>query len=683
MNQVIQQLHDRKSVRVYEDRPIEPEVKQAILAYSVSNGYKSAISNDPTTVSNADLLKDYERALAEFKKELGTDYLAAQESYTDEPYKSHEEFKDEIFRFMFTEGEVDVEYAEDAEGKKDRTKIESLTKNYPDTINSKEAAINFVYNDKVSSELHIILQYWATAQRLMTEYTAKGTEIVLRENMVEGELAIPNISGIVSLGHTTTTDTIIVNGNSYTVAHQHDEYGAPLNDGEYDVLQITIDGVDPKAIWNFGFTVAPMHYYSSTNYKGKDYIAAFNPAVGEFGLEFGDFNFMQTVINAPEKVGLPKGAGVYKASASTSDQFFNNNMVYFERNEYFETLGSGISNAKIKYLRYKVVESDQIINSLSRGDIDFGDPNATTDNIGILDGNGVKHEEVYTNGYGYVGINSRFIPDVTVRRAIIKAMDKNIIKNNYYKGGLADLIERPMSNTSYYYPEEATTYTSRDGTSYAYDALGNDIEAMIVAAGYEKNANGIYTKELSGFGTVTLDYTFTIAGASKDHPAMAMFENAANILNKHGFKIKVVNSQTALSDLATGKLTVWAAAWSSALDPDLYQVYHKDSTATSTLAWGYNYLKTSGSAEELSILNNLSKLIDDARATNDKAVRADLYKQAMEYILELAIELPVYQRSVLYAYNSKVIDKSSLPTESELNPYSSPLDRIWEIEFAD
>ena len=55
----------------------------------------------------------------------------------------------------------------------------------------------------------------------------------------------------------------------------------------------------------------------------------------------------------------------------------------------------------------------------------------------------------------------------------------------------------------------------------------------------------------------------------------------------------------------------------------------------------------------------------------------------MEQILDIAIELPVYQRSVLYAYNSKVIDASSLPESKEMNPYSSPLDRIWEVEFAD
>ena len=35
MNEVLQQLHDRKSVRVYEDRAIDPEVKQAILEAAI------------------------------------------------------------------------------------------------------------------------------------------------------------------------------------------------------------------------------------------------------------------------------------------------------------------------------------------------------------------------------------------------------------------------------------------------------------------------------------------------------------------------------------------------------------------------------------------------------------------------------------------------------------------------
>ena len=184
-------------------------------------------------------------------------------------------------------------------------------------------------------------------------------------------------------------------------------------------------------------------------------------------------------------------------------------------------------------------------------------------------------------------------------------------------------------------------------------------------------------------GDSELDITFTIAGSSlQDHPTYKVFRDAAALLNELGWEVEVVCDTQALTKINTGSLEVWAAAWSSALDPDMYQVYHKDSTATSTLAWGYNYLKTSGTSEETKILNDLSELIDEARSTNDQEERAEIYMEAMGEILDLAIELPVYQRSVLYAYNSKVINPDSLPSSDKMNPYSSPLDRIWEVEFA-
>ena len=103
------------------------DMKQAILAHSISSGYKSAISNDASTVTNQNLLTDYETALKLFKEELGTDYDAAQESFTDEPYKSHSEFNDPVFKFMYMEGQVSTKYAEGADGKVDRTKIVPAT----------------------------------------------------------------------------------------------------------------------------------------------------------------------------------------------------------------------------------------------------------------------------------------------------------------------------------------------------------------------------------------------------------------------------------------------------------------------------------------------------------------------------------------------------------------------------
>ena len=92
------------------------DMKAAIQSHSVSSGYQSAISNDADSVTNKQLLEDYEYTLKLFKEELGTDYSSAQESYKDEPYKSHSEFGNEIFCFMFMEGYVQVEYAEGANG---------------------------------------------------------------------------------------------------------------------------------------------------------------------------------------------------------------------------------------------------------------------------------------------------------------------------------------------------------------------------------------------------------------------------------------------------------------------------------------------------------------------------------------------------------------------------------------
>ena len=71
----------------------------------------------------------------------------------------------------------------------------------------------------------------------------------------------------------------------------------------------------------------------------------------------------------------------------------------------------------------------------------------------------------------------------------------------------------------------------------------------------------------------------------------------------------------------------------------MYQVYHKDSSATSVKAWGYPHLKNSGTSEELGILDDLSDLIDEARETNDQEERKELYEEAMGYILDLAVEI--------------------------------------------
>ena len=161
-----------------------------------------------------------------------------------------------------------------------------------------------------------------------------------------------------------------------------------------------------------------------------------------------------------------------------------------------------------------------------------------------------------------------------------------------------------------------------------------------------------------------------------------MFQDAAKILNECGFDVTVTTDVAALKKLATGGLAVWAAAWSSTVDPDLYQVYHKDSKATSVKNWGYEtiFADTTGQfKEEQDTINYLSTLIEAARETIVESERKEIYTEALDLIMELAVELPTYQRNDLVVYNKNVIDASTLNQTPSAN--AGVYDRIWEVNY--
>lgn len=468
-------------------------------------------------------------------------------------------------------------------------------------------------------------------------------------------------------------------------------------DGDYDVLSITINKVDPKAIWNFSFTVAPMHYYSYDGAGDEGEWCVNN----NYGVKFNDSKFMNNVVKAPSKLGVPVGAGPYKASRETGlgndlypgkNEFLNNNRVYYERNTYFDTLdgvenGGPIQNAKVKYFQYKIVNSSVLLQSLEKNEIDVGTPNATTENLNALNGATMSHltsKMVWTNGYGYVGINAGKIADVWLRRAIIKAMNTDMIMGYYKSDDLASIIYRPMSIQSWAYPDSATTYsgTTLDNydVDYIYDGTGREIVSMLAEHGYNVSADG--SKVISDpNGKAIEEMTFTIAGESVDHPAYQMFKNAQEVLKKIGINVNVKTDQFALKKLASGQLTVWAAAWGSTIDPDMYQVYHKDSTAGSTLNWGYREIKADRAkyGYENQVIDELSALIDQGRATTTQNTRKTTYWEALDLVMELAVEMPTYQRRDLTVYNKNKIDTNTL----NQNPtaFDGLFSKIWEVGY--
>ncbi len=549
----------------------------------------------------------------------------------------------------------------------------------------RDYAIDTVY-DTYTSEGTLETAVWSVYNDLYNSFVASEKSAWVEEQKAknEGKLLVETVSGI------TTYRTKNFNGKNLGENH--------------DVLKIEINGVDPKAIWNFAFSVAPMHYYSGdyVNEKGETVttltdakndqgtatvkdgngnVIAENQYVN-FGVNFNNKEFFETVLRNTDKNGLPVGAGVYKASnekptenETTRRNFYRNNWVYFERNTEFDSMGGkNVYDAKIKYMRYRVVSSNNILQALEAKNIDFGAPQATQDNITAV-GN-VKHldyRKYRTNGYGYVGINPKFIPDLEVRQAIMMAMDTVSIVPNYYKNeDLAEPIFRSMSKESWAYPDGAVA-------RYPLTREAADIRSLVESAGWTEGSDGIYEKDGK-----KLNITFTIAGESTDHPAHDMFQDAKDFLETCGFKISVITDINALKNLANGNLAVWAAAWNSTIDPDLYQVYHKDSKATSVQNWGYDviYEDTKKYAREAAIIDELSELIEAGRKTLElkgENGREAIYAEALDLIMELAVELPTYQRSELVVYNTTVIDASTLNKNPTAN--AGVYDELWKVNY--
>ena len=527
---------------------------------------------------------------------------------------------------------------------------------------TEQEAINNIFNSYYPNKAYEIITYWNTGMDLLTYFTYLEKQKHF-ENVDE---RIENISGIV---YANRTEAVTVNGVTYNVP-TFDANGA-VNNGTNEVLEITIEKVDPKAIWNFAFTVAPMYYYSVPEVYGDfDYET-------NFGVEFGSIEFQDKVIKNSDKIGVPVGAGPYKATTRNGDSsnvtagtFKAGNVVYFERNEHF------LFDVKIKYVNYQVVPTNLMLESLYSGDVHFVEPACKQENINSLDkmrSEGFAGVAIQTNGYGYIGINAEKVPNLAVRQAIMHAI--NIQDAVDYYNGYADPIYRPMTKASWAYP----TAADQKGQFYPFDASGKTSEQLVINAGYKKNAEGIYYKDKD-----VLEYTFTIAGDTTDHPAYQSLKRAAEILNDHGFKITVKTDINALKKLNNGALEVWAAAWGAGVDPDMYQVYHIDSTAGSTSNWGYRAIKSNSGGKyttELGIVTELSGIIDQARGTLDEKRRTELYAVALDLVMKLAVELPTYQRSDLFAYNTNIIDVNSLTPSGDITAYNGPLNRIWEVSL--
>lgn len=462
---------------------------------------------------------------------------------------------------------------------------------------------------------------------------------VLNEGSKEVEGGIPDISGITT-GKVTCDDGV-----------------------ERDYVKVVLDGVDPVAIFQLGVTVAPFHYYTE-GYTGT---------LDEHGV---DLNSKEFIAHLKTKNSAPLGAGPYVF------QSYKDNVVTYVANDSF-MLGS----PKIKNLRYQVIAQGSELDSLKTGTVHYSDPSATTQIVNdVTEGTGDYAKLSYTlvdnDGYGYIGINAQFFPDLEVRQAIAYSMNVQLTIDNWYEE-LASVNYRTMSKVCWAYPENPENL-------FPYDGTGAKSKELFLAAGYKYDeATNTMTypdgHEKAG-QQVTIKYT--IPSDASEHPAGSVFLDSQKVLESIGVKVDLETDENVLDKLATAYengIQVWTAAWGNGgIDPDMFQVWYSDATknqGTSPAAKGLFWLYQNGNDAQKEMLTKLNDLILAGRTTLDSEERKAIYKEALEISTGLACEIPTYQKKNMFVYNKEVIKADTLLSGDDVTPFQSPLGEIWNVEL--
>ncbi len=416
-------------------------------------------------------------------------------------------------------------------------------------------------------------------------------------------------------------------------------------------LRIVMTKIDATAIYHLGISIAPMHYYGEAS--------KYDYANNKFGFDKGDLTHVRSVTTQP------MGAGPYKFIK------FENGVISYEANKYYY-----LGEPKTKYVNFlQCLKDDDKLNGVTTGTVDITDPSFSTDTIKAIEaanGGSLNGDKVVTNtvdnlGYGYIGMCAKVMnvggqPGSDASKALRKAFGtifsvyRDVAIDSYY-GDRASVINYPISNTSWAAPRSADEGYK---VAFSVDADGKDIYTSSMSAedkyaAAKTAALGFFQK--AGYtvadGKVTaapegakLEYQAWIpADGTGDHPAFQIFTEAKKALAEIGITLDIKDlsdSSELWTALRAQSVAIWAAAWGATVDPDMYQIYFS----------GDNTHDAGGSNYQYAIDDKtLNTIILDARSTTDQAARKLMYKEALDIIIDWAVEIPTYQRQNAIIFN--------------------------------
>jgi peptide/nickel transport system substrate-binding protein len=426
-------------------------------------------------------------------------------------------------------------------------------------------------------------------------------------------------------------------------------------------VEVTTNGYSAPAVYSIlGIPVTPLHYYGD--------VAKYDYANNKFGFDFSDLSKQQSL------TATPMGGGPYKFVK------YENKVVYFEANENYYR-----GCPKIAEVQFKETATAEVASGVQTGTVDAGELSgsrarfeevASYNSNKEISGDKITTSKVDNLGYGYIGINADTVniggdgasdASKNLRRglATILAAYRNVAIDSYY-GEAASVINYPISNTSWAAPQP----TDEDyKVAFSTDVDGNPIYTTDMTpeqkyAAAEKAALGFF--EAAGY-TVTdgkltkapdgakLSYEIIIpGGGTGDHPAFAVLTGAQASLKNLGMELKIndpADSNILWDSLDAGTQELWTAAWGATIDPDMYQIYHSSGIPGAGGSDSNHYhIKDA----------ELDQLIVDARKSDDQNYRKAVYKQALDKIIDWAVEIPNYQRQNCIIFSTQRINVNTI-----------------------
>lgn len=423
--------------------------------------------------------------------------------------------------------------------------------------------------------------------------------------------------------------------------------------GDYS-FTVKLTSVDATALQNLNIPVQPMHYYGDES--------AYDYDNHKFGFTKGDLSTVRA------KTNTPMGAGPYKFVK------FENKIAYLEANENFFR---GV--AKTKNIQFKTTSEPDMVPAVMQGTVDISEPSISKDAVeqiksensnDELDGDKVSAVLYDYNGYGYIGMNSHRVKvgedgsteqskDLRKALATVLSVYRDVSIDSYY-GEAASVINYPISNTSWAAPQKSDSdykvafSTDVNGQPIYTEGMSQDDKeaaALQAALGFFEAAGYTVTdgKLTAAPAGAELSYELMIgASGAGDHPSFAVVTAASEALKSIGFDLKIndlADSGQLWDGLDAGTVDIWCAAWSATLDPDMYQIYHSEG----------------GDAGKYCIYSDeLDQMVMDAKTNVDQKYRKAKYKECLDFIVDYAVEVPVYQRQECNLFSTERVNMDTV-----------------------